>query len=69
MTLIERYYSDADFYKSTGDGLLVVTHLDEETLLDQMDRAVRTALAVVDAFHSSPRMIRSSTFRFPRASE
>jgi class 3 adenylate cyclase len=52
MRLIEEYYASADFYKSTGDGLLVVTHVEENTVLDQMSNAVHTALAIVDDFPS-----------------
>jgi class 3 adenylate cyclase len=48
--LIDAYYSDASFYKPTGDGLLVVVPFSEDTLHEVAQKLVRDAIQIVDSF-------------------
>lgn len=48
--LIDDYFDDADFFKPTGDGLLVVYGFKDETLKGTLTSLVRKSLRLVDKF-------------------
>lgn len=48
--LLSDFFADADFFKPTGDGMLFVFVVDEETLRSRSNRLVATSLRLVDQF-------------------
>lgn len=49
-SIIDNYFSDASFFKPTGDGLLVVLDYEENTLQDVVRNAIATSIELVDGF-------------------
>lgn len=50
MKIIDTYFSDASFYKPTGDGLLVVVPYDEESLGQVIDKTVESCVKLLEDF-------------------
>ncbi len=48
--LIDEYFSNAAFYKPTGDGLLIVIPYDEETLQKTIAQTLRSCFRLLDKF-------------------
>lgn len=48
--LIDSYFATASFIKPTGDGLLVVEAIEEDGLLDALQRTVRDSKEIVEKF-------------------
>jgi class 3 adenylate cyclase len=48
--LIDGYFSDAAFFKPTGDGLLVLIRFDEADLRETLETTTRNALQIVKEF-------------------
>lgn len=48
--IVEQYFVDADFFKPTGDGLLLVFIISEETLEQKANELVQKSLALVRGF-------------------
>jgi class 3 adenylate cyclase len=51
--LIDEYFTQASFFKPTGDGLLVVVHYTETNYKEVMTNTIKTCLAVLQDFPSS----------------
>jgi hypothetical protein len=49
-TIIDTFFSDADFFKPTGDGLLILKGYDSETLEDVIRTATSGSVELVEAF-------------------
>ena len=50
LKMIDEYFTDARFYKPTGDGLLVIIPFDENSLVEVANKAVETSLRLVSEF-------------------
>jgi len=50
--LIDDYFSNASFYKPTGDGLLIVIPYSEDDLKEVANNTVSTCIKLVQDFHS-----------------
>ena len=48
--LIDDYFPFATYYKSTGDGLLVMVHFNRDNILDLLKQTVEAAMRCVDEF-------------------
>jgi len=51
-TMLDDYFSDADFFKPTGDGLLVLYRYDRGSLTQTVRSAVSRSVSLVEAFPS-----------------
>jgi class 3 adenylate cyclase len=52
LRILDEVFSDASFFKPTGDGLLIVVSYTEETLKEVLTKTVESALLTVDQFPS-----------------
>jgi len=50
MKIIDNYFSNASFYKPTGDGLLIIINYNEEKLKDIMNKTIESSLNIVKNF-------------------
>lgn len=50
MKILNNYFKDAEFYKPTGDGLLVILAYDEESLKEKVNVTLDICLSLVDDF-------------------
>ena len=49
-TILDRFFSDAEFVKLTGDGMLVLYAFDRQSLTEVVRRSVDLSLKLLDAF-------------------
>ncbi len=50
--LITEYFNDASYYKSTGDGLIVIYDIDEKKLREVSEKVIKNAIEIVNNFSS-----------------
>jgi class 3 adenylate cyclase len=50
LKILDEYFPDADFFKPTGDGLMILSGYDRETLSAAVCNAASTSIRLVEAF-------------------
>lgn len=52
LRILDDYFPKADFFKPTGDGLLILQRYDRETLMQSVQKAVEVSVKLVEDFPS-----------------
>lgn len=66
--MLDQYFTDAVYFKLTGDGMMVIYNFtDEDTLTSSLRKAVNSSLALVQAFPSITKDDRMINFPVPQS--